>query len=231
VLYDAGPRFGDRFDSGEQIVTPLLRQLGVGRLDAFVISHRDNDHAGGMQSVIRNFEVNRVIASFGDLSADCSTPHAWSIDGINFEIFSAVDEEARSRRLVAGNDLSCVLLAFNREFGFLVTGDIEEFAESVLQDRNLPDVDVVTVPHHGSRTSSTPGFINHVQPSLAIVSAGFQNRFNHPDPLVLTRYRQRYIKVLNTAEHGAISLLLGRGGILKLELTRSERRRFWHRKP
>jgi competence protein ComEC len=231
VLYDAGPRFGQRFDSGEQIVTPLLRQLGVSRLEAFIVSHGDNDHAGGMQSIIRNFEVNREISSFGGLSADCSTPHAWSVDGVNFEIFSLVDEEVRNTREVSGNDRSCVLMAFNGDYGFLITGDIEEFAESVLQDRNLPDIDVISVPHHGSRTSSTPGFINHVHPRLAIVSAGFHNRFNHPDPLVLRRYRQRHIKVLNTAEQGAISLLLGRGGIMKMELTRSTRRRFWHRKP
>jgi len=231
VLYDAGPRFGERFDSGEQIVTPLLRQLGVRRLDAFVVSHGDNDHAGGMQSIIRNFEVNREISSFGGLSADCSTPHTWSVDGVKFEIFSLVDEEVRNRRVVTGNDRSCILLAFTGDYGFLVTGDIEEFAESVLQDRNLPDIDVITVPHHGSKTSSTPGFINHIQPRLAIVSAGFHNRFNHPDPLVLRRYRQRYIKVLNTAEQGAISILLGRGGIMEVELTRPTRRRFWHRKP
>ncbi len=241
VLYDAGPRFGDRFDTGEQIITPLLRQLGVRHLDAFVVSHGDNDHAGGMQAVIRNFEINREYSSFnwaplvgnrsGKRNRDCHLPHSWRVDGINFEIFNLVGDETEDGVATSENDRSCMLLVFTEDFAVLMTGDIEAPAESILRDRLLPDIDVISVPHHGSRTSSTPGFINHLQPRLAIVSAGFRNRFNHPEPAVLRRYRQRHVRVLNTAEQGAISLWLGKGGILKIELTRPLYRRFWHRKP
>lgn len=239
VLYDAGPRFGDRFDTGEQVVTPLLRQMGVRRLDAFVVSHGDNDHAGGMQAINRNFEIDRKISSrdvepfagdpAGGKVEDCSSPRSWSSDGINFEVFSLVGVEERSDVAGKENDRSCLLLAYTAEFAVMITGDIEEFAESRLQNRVIPNLDVISIPHHGSRTSSSPGLINHLQPDLAVVSAGFNNRFHHPDPAVLRRYLQRHIRVLNTAEQGAITISLGRGGVNKIELTRTSRRRFWHR--
>ena len=221
MLYDAGPKFGNRFDSGDQIITPLLRQFGVDKLHTLVISHGDNDHAGGMQSILRNLDVDRVVSSVSGSLQNCESDINWSVDGIAFEIFGLQGG--------SGNNSSCLLLAHTPDYGVLLTGDIEKIAEDVLLERDLPEIHVISVPHHGSRTSSNPGFINHVHPRLAIVSAGLHNRFNHPAPTVLRRYEKRHVRVLNTAEEGAITLWLGGNGIEQIERARIIARRFWHR--
>lgn len=223
LLYDAGPKFGDRFDAGEQIVTPLLRQFGVDRLHTLVISHGDSDHAGGMQAILRNLSVGRVVSSIPGTGQNCESDIKWSMDGVRFEIFSL--------QVGHGNNSSCLLLAHTADYGVLITGDIEKSAEDRLRARALPEIHVISVPHHGSRTSSSPGFINHLLPRLAIVSAGFRNRFHHPQEAVLRRYGKRHVQVLNTAEEGAITVWLGKNGIERVERTRSESRRFWHRRP
>jgi competence protein ComEC len=221
LLYDAGPRFGDRFDSGEQIITPLLRQFGVNRLHSLIISHGDNDHAGGMQAILRNFDVGRVVSSVPGSEQNCESDREWSVDGVSFQIFGLPGG--------SGNNSSCMLLAYTADYGVLITGDIEKTAEDSLLKRELPGIHVISVPHHGSRTSSSPGFINHISPELAIVSAGVNNRFNHPEPAVLRRYEKRHVRVLNTAGEGAITIWLGKAGIERIERTRQKARRFWHR--
>ena len=143
------------------------------------------------------------------------------MDGVTFKIFSL--------QTGTGNNSSCLLLAHTQDYGVLITGDIEKNAEDALLGRELPQIHVISVPHHGSRTSSSPGFINHVRPQLAIVSAGFNNRFNHPEAAVLRRYEKRHVRVLNTAEEGAVTLWLGENGIERIERTRIDARRFWHR--
>ncbi len=221
LLYDTGPKFGDRFDSGEQILTPLLRKYGLRKLDAFIVSHGDNDHAGGMNSILRNFDIDRFVSSVSERAQPCDSPINWSADGVRFEIFRL--------QVGGGNNSSCLLLAHTTKFGVLITGDIEEVAEGLLHEKILPEIQVISVPHHGSKTSSSPGFINHLMPSLAIVSAGFRNRFSHPEQAVLKRYEKRHVRVLNTADEGAIRIWLGENGIQRVERTRLEGRRFWHR--
>ncbi len=233
-LYDTGPRFGDRFDAGERIVAPLLHRLDVDRLNTMVISHGDNDHAGGMNALIKNFPIDTIVAPAFVGSAfnnyhRCDLPRIQEIDGVKFTLFSASDGVKQD------NDMSCLLLVRTDRWGLLLTGDIEAAAESNLQ--NLLGVsvdgggmlDVVSVPHHGSRTSSTIGFVNMVQTDMAIISSAFQNRFGHPDPEVVKRYQRRNVRLLNTAESGGISIWLGEGGIRKVALTRVAERRFWHR--
>ncbi len=231
-LYDAGPRFGSRFDSGERIVSPLLHRLGVDRLNAMIISHGDNDHAGGMNAMIKNFPIDNIVAPTFEKYRRCDVPVTWEIDDIKFTLFSA------SGGTLQGNDTSCLLLVTSDQWGILLTGDIEARAEGNLQkilgkriqgDAHKEALDVISVPHHGSRTSSTIGFVNLVQVNTAVISSAFQNRFSHPDPEVVKRYRRRNVRVLNTANEGAISIWLGEGGIRKIALTRELERRFWHR--
>jgi competence protein ComEC len=123
-----------------------------------------------------------------------------------------------------------VLLVAAGRHQLLLTGDIEVAAERDLLRRHaLSTVDVVVVPHHGSLTSSSTAFVQQLSPSVAIVSAGFANRWGLPKEAVLDRWVSAGSTILNTAEAGAVSVsLCAEGGIRKLRSDRDERRRFWH---
>jgi competence protein ComEC len=227
LLYDAGPKFGNRFDSGEQTVTPFLRHQGVRYLNTLIVSHADNDHAGGAGAIQRNFDPSRVFFSGNTLEGNepssCDYGSVWYEDSIRFEAFTLQGSD------LTGNDHSCLLLVSGTGFAILLTGDIELLAENALRKKQLPEMTVISVPHHGSKTSSSPGFVNHVKTDIAVVSAGYLNRFGHPDAGVLRRYRVRQVKVFNTASEGAVSILLGKMGVKRIEVARQIEKRFWHR--
>ena len=129
----------------------------------------------------------------------CKQGKQWQLDQVRFTVLLG-DVGAND------NNQSCVLLVEANNFALLLPGDIEAFSENLLMQREMPFIDIMLAPHHGSLSSSTPGFLNHVSPDLVIVSAGYQNRFHHPHPRVLARYRARDIKILNTATSGAITI-------------------------
>lgn len=212
MLYDAGPAFGAS-DAGERTVVPALRALNVSSSDQIVISHHARDHMGGLPSVLAAYPHTPVIS--GEPlpridSTPCQDGANWQWDGVDFATYQAT---------VGGpgdNNRSCVLRIQSAEGSLLLTGDIEVGAEQALVDAHSDDhalkSDVLYVPHHGSTTSSSPSFLDAVQPAVAVVSAGAFNAFGHPNPAVLARYRQRQIPVFNTAVHGAIEVQSGRVG-------------------
>lgn len=226
LLYDAGPRFGD-FDLGERVVLPSLRQLGVARLDLMLLSHADSDHAGGAEAVARGMGIGRVLSGeAGQLptplrAESCVDDGEWQWDGVRFRTWrwSAAQE---------GNQASCVLKVEAEGESLLLTGDIDQRAEQALIDlgRALRS-DWLQVPHHGSRSSSSATFLDAVAPRGALISRGWHNPFGHPHPGVLARYRERDIELYDSAEHGAIRLLLGSGEGVS---TWRERPRFWREK-
>ena len=113
-----------------------------------------------------------------------------------------------------------------------MSGDIEKQAERhLLRDRKLSPVTLLVIPHHGSRTSSTPAFIDALQPAHAIVTAGYLNRYGFPKPDVVARYKQRNAAVWVTGDEGAIMFEVGNEGIYPRLLYRREAGKYWHRKP
>lgn len=177
---------------------------------------------GGASAIRRNFDVKRVITSRHGIAPDSELCHSelrWEKDDLTFTLFSAVD-------ITGGNNSSCLLHISGSGIDVLLTGDIEAASEVQLPALALPEMDLVSAPHHGSASSSTPAFLNMVRPRLTIVSAGHKNRFHHPDPLVLMRYRQRNSRILNTAEHGSISVYFTNR--LIVTRAREERPRIWY---
>lgn len=224
VLYDAGPRFGERFDAGAQIVVPTVRRSGASHIDAFVVSHPDMDHAGGADAVLTNLPTYRVYSSERRPPPGaiyCNRDVSWVLDGVHFRMIRLDRPEGKT------NNRSCVVLVTSETFSMLLPGDIERSVEMNLIDKIPTNIDVMLAPHHGSGTSSSPGLLNHVMADTIIVSAGYRNRFNHPDPAVKRRYAARNAKVLSTAEEGAITIRLRRG---KMEIVsaRKRYRRYWH---
>jgi competence protein ComEC len=222
LVYDTGPSWSAESDSGSRIVVPYLRGEGLRRLDGLVVSHADDDHAGGAWSIAQSRAPPWLLSP---LAADdplhaafaysrlCRAGQSWTWDGVRFEVLHPADaahDEARRRE----NDRSCVLRVAAGTGTALLTGDIEQRSEAELLARDRAGVraDVLLVPHHGSKTSSTPPFLEAVAPQVALVSVGYRNRFRHPNEAVMLRYAARGIPVRRTDAEGALRIVLGASG-------------------
>jgi len=234
LLFDAGPAFSADADSGNRIIAPYLRAMGVRRLDAMVISHADKDHEGGAASVLAALPVALLKTSLPfehALSAQpvphevCRDGDAWDWDGVRFEMLHP-GAAPLSRKT---NDLSCVLRVTAGGKAMLLTSDIEAVSEAALLDRHRDRLSatVMTAPHHGSKTSSTPGFIDAVAARDVIFPVGYRNRFGHPKEDVVERYRQSGARLHRTDADGAVGVRLSAADI-GFRHERAERRRYWH---
>ena len=229
LLYDAGPAWAADADSGSRVVVPAMRGAGLERLDLLVLSHEDSDHIGGALSVLESLEVEAMASSLetghplrGLVAGPrrCVAGEAWEWDGVRFEFLTPAWSGAVKR-----NDLSCVLRIAAQGGAMLLTGDIERAAEKALLSSAVKS-DVMLVPHHGSRTSSTPEFIAAVAPRWAIVAAGYRNRFGHPNGEVLQRYRSAGAQVARTDLNGAVTVVLNDSS-LEIISERARRGRYW----
>lgn len=206
MVYDTGARYPSGFDLGDAAVLPAIHALGITRLDMLVISHGDNDHVGGAEAVVDAFPQARRLA--GEPArmpvpmAQCVAGQSWEWDRVRFRILSpGPDGGGRD------NDSSCVLLVEGRGGRLLLTGDISSKVEpAVVAALDAGPPPVLLVPHHGSKTSSSAAFIAALRPSLALVSAGWRNRFGHPRPEVVARYADAGVPLFNTAEQGALEV-------------------------
>lgn len=219
LLYDAGPAFEDGFDAGASIVAPFLLRQGVRDVDTLVVSHGDNDHAGGAAAVRRLLRVRREIGGDGE---PCRAGTQWEWDGVRFAL---LHPDAASWR---DNDGSCVLRV-QGPFSVLLPGDVEAEAEAHLAGPSLR-ADVLVAPHHGSRTSSTPAFVAAVRPEVVVYSAGWRNPFRHPRPEVVARYAALGARQFVTGASGAL-VLSPTGDGIDVRAHRREAARFWNAPP
>ncbi|SFP90153.1 competence protein ComEC [Geopseudomonas sagittaria] len=226
ALYDAGPA-SRSFDSGEKVVLPTLRGLGVRQLDLLLLSHADQDHAGGAAALLAGLPVTRLLS--GEAPAlqlsrpaeACRDGERWQWDGVQFTTW--VWSTATN-----ANDASCVLLVEAQGERLLLTGDIGVAGERHLLDsgRDL-HADWLLAAHHGSRSSSSAAFVAAVAPRAVLFSRGWLNSFGHPHPSVVARYRAAGARLHDTAGEGALRIRLGRHGALAGERGES---RFWREK-
>ena len=211
LVYDAGPRFSSENDAGQRVLVPLLRALGE-RVDTLVLSHRDTDHTGGAAAVLATQPQARLLSSLESdhplqalrAAQRCELGQRWDWDGVVFEVLhpQAPDYEARPK----SNAMSCVLRITNGVHTALLVGDIEQAQEARLLNRpEALKADLLLVPHHGSKTSSSAAFLDAVAPRFALVQAGYRNRFGHPASSVMERYRERQIQVVDSPRCGAIT--------------------------
>ena len=156
----------------------------------------------------------------------CRSGVEWEWDGVRFALLHPAPGDPVSRKV---NDLSCVLRVAAGDRSMLLTGDIERASEALLVARAAQRLrsNVLLVPHHGSRTSSSTEFLAAVRPELAVVPAGYRNRFGHPNAEVLERYAALQTKVLRTDRDGAITVRFGASG-LSIDPERQRARRYWH---
>jgi len=237
LLYDAGPAYGPQTDSGNRIIVPYLRASGVRVLTGMIVTHADNDHSGGANSVAQAMAPEWLLTSMAAdhpamaLAASASRCEAgarWRWDGVDFELLHpAPDNYAREK--FRGNDRSCVLKITAGDASVLLAADVEQKSEREML-ASVPDklrAQILLVPHHGSRTSSSPEFVARVNPDVALVAAGFRNRFGHPKEDVLDRYRALGTRIYRTDLDGALLIEIG-GEAAKVQRYRALHRRYWH---
>jgi len=228
LLYDTGPAYRSAGSAASSVVLPHLQYRGIRALDRLVVSHADLDHAGGVSDVLAALPVRYVLAGEplpGVHATACRAGQHWSYNGILFRVLHPGNTVN-----LQGNNSSCVLLVQAGAYRVLLSGDIEQEAErDLLLGGRLPAVDAILVPHHGSRTSSTLAFANHLQPSIAIVSSGHGNHWGLPKSDVVTRWQDLGAEVMNTAITGAIELrLCADSGLRVIRRYRLDKRRIWH---
>lgn len=247
LLYDTGANLSPDFNVGAAVVVPVLRALGIGSLDAVVVSHGDNDHAGGLTGVQSNIEIGSLISnvrfSAGNLSAErCRDTGVWVWDDVEFRFLQS------GANYTSENNSSCVLQIRHAMGRVLLPGDIEREAEAQLTRRYGAELssELLLAPHHGSLSSSSYAFIKHVEPEYVVFSTGYRNSFGHPHERVLERYGEFDSKILTTTEAGMISFRFGerssdeagevisnreeaRGGpIVHISEYRKQNSRYWH---
>lgn len=217
VLVDGGGAPEGGADPGERDVVPLLRDLGVTRLEAVFVSHPHPDHVLGLRAVGASFPIGRLFGNGRAPAGDAAealgslaepTPlrpgDVWERAGVRFELLGGADGTLEE------NDASLVLLVRHGGTAFLFPGDVEEAGEAVAVAAGGLSSDVVKVAHHGSRRSSTAPFVDAVRPRFAVVTYGRGNRFGFPHPEALERWRGAGAEIVGTAEQAARFLSDGR---------------------
>lgn len=236
LLYDAGPRYSSDSDSGSRVIAPYLRAVGISRLDGMVISHDDSDHSGGALSVLQEVPTSWFASSLPithDILQNAPNPRPcfagqhWEWDGVSFDMLHPVPGMPDSNNK-HDNERSCVLKVSSVFGSLLLTGDIGRASEQALVD-TLPEklkADVLVAPHHGSKSSSSTEFVGQVNPGVVIFTSGYRNRFGHPNPEVVARYRTLGSLGYRSDQHGAMRMAFDENGI-SVDAWRKTRQRYW----
>jgi len=230
MLVDAGGLPGGNYirgarpgiDVGEDVVSAFLWSRGLKRLDVVALTHAHEDHYGGLASVLRNFQVGELwlghdadSIGYRALLAEAHTLHvpivhrirgeSFDWDGVHLGVLWPADDAPVK---TASNDDSLVMRLEDGQQTMLLTGDIENRSERALaKDGDPLSADFLKVPHHGSKTSSTQGFLDAVHPRLAVISVGEDNGFGQPNAEVLDRIQQEGARLYRTDRDGAVTAL------------------------
>lgn len=235
LVFDTGAKYFGGGSAADQVLKPYLRRRGIQHIDWVFVSHGDNDHAGGLSDLTAEFSVGRLL--LGEPQRSTGMNGAQCLRGQVFRMGAAMitvlhpDEEWLAAKIRTSNDQSCVVELRIGEHRLLLTGDIEAAAERhLVGESDLEPATIVIVPHHGSQTSSSSGFVDRVAGNLAIAATAFDNRWGFPKPLVVDRWQAAGSRFLNTGESGAIGATLCAGEpLIDIREERQEQRRFWHR--
>ncbi len=226
LVYDTGTAW-EKSSYAEQVITPYLVRTGVSVVDYFIVSHFDNDHAGGWKSIIDRWKPQHFITSqFGHSDDVCVKGKIWQWHDLTLEALWP-------QRIVtrAYNPHSCVIKVTHKltNQSVLIPGDVEAVAEWMLvREPEKLNSTVVIVPHHGSKTSSLPAFVKATNLELAIASTAYKGRWNLPSSDVVKRYLRQGAVWLDTGTSGQTSINFYTDGY-QVEQLRQGKRQAWYR--
>ena len=224
MVIDGGGFTSQTFDSGRAIVAPFLWQKKIGQVDTLVLSHPNLDHYGGLEFLAEHFGVTsfwfnadkrsksqrfkRLMTTLErngvEIRPLCSGSHDQEINSVRIQIL----HPPCSQTGLDTNDASLVLRLSHGDVDILFSGDVETAGERILLSTSAQLAsEILKVPHHGSRSSSTLPFLEAVSPQVAIASLGHHNRFRFPAPEVVDRYERQGVALLRTDQAGTITVL------------------------
>ncbi len=226
LLFDTGAAYPSGFNMGDSVINPYLKSKQIKSLDKIIISHGDNDHIGGLDSVLMEFNTDEILSSVPNKikhnAKTCSSIESWNWDNVIFEMLNINNS-------FIGNNGSCVLKISTNKHSILLSADIEKKAErhlvETIGDRLRSDI--LIAPHHGSKTSSSDKFLQKVRPKFVIISSGYKNRFKHPAKIVMDRYKVNNISTINTNCAGQIDVYLDNS--IKINKYRKDYARYYMR--
>jgi competence protein ComEC len=232
LVYDTGDKFSDQFDIGRDLVAQQILRDGYRKINTLIISHGDSDHAGGMEGLLSVLPAGRLLSGEREgvgsrVLETCQAGQHWQVDGVIFQVLSPAAASFPRKR----NNRSCVIKVSGKQHSLLLSGDIYNDQERWLLDNVPLEVlrsDVLLVPHHGSKSSSSDAFIDGVSPTIALASVGYQSRYGHPHDVVVERYRQRNIHLFRTDHSGAL-ILSSVNHFEEIQHARWQSGRYWHR--
>jgi competence protein ComEC len=244
LLVDTGPRYVSGEDAGARVVAPTLWHQGINRLDGLVLTHDDMDHTGGAVSLLQSHRPDWLLTSLAGVpmsslgaigqsvrrvrpdALTCRAGQTWAWDGVRFDVLHPPAHHYANAGY-SDNNRGCVIRVQTARFSALLAADIERLAEMNLSERGvLQPADVLIAPHHGSHSSSTPEFLAAVRSHWIVIPVGHRNRYGHPHPEVLARYRASRAVLARTDRDGAVTLRL-EGEKIALERARETERRYW----
>lgn len=233
LLFDTGPGSSSGWTAAETVLLPHLRGEGIQRLDALIVSHEDQDHAAGIETVLAAVPVDQAYSSFpvqqeGRGWQRCQAGQRWVKAGLEFR-FLHPDATSLARFGQAGdrpNARSCVLEVSGPYHRLVFTGDIGQQEERTLLAAGIEPADVVVAAHHGSRSSSSSAWVRQMQAKIVLVQAGYRNRYGHPHPMVVSRWQASGAWVYRSDQHGAVRLHSSASG-LRLVSRRQGQPRYW----
>ena len=229
MILDGGGFFKSSLDVGKMVVAPFLWNQGIGHIDYLAATHSDQDHISGLESLVDLFSIGHFLDGFpglGDSRIENLGQKTLARNAVRVELQPGVPltlgevrivslhpspqfirQTAKKTKNKVGNELSMVLRLDYRDFSMLFTGDIGESTEEYLIQRSLPlKATYLKSPHHGSRFSNSPAFIQAVQPQAVIFSSGYLNWMHHPHPEVVERYQAAGTKIWRTDLNGSIHI-------------------------
>ena len=231
ILIDGGGSSNSDFDVGKSTLIPYILDRGFTKIDIVIISHFDQDHVGAILTLLQELRVGRVYISKQAENSENYEKFLKIISEKNIKVYEVMagnkihieknlylDILWPTENLISTNALNNNAMVFNlhyKKFSMLFTGDIEETSEKEIlklysKNKDLLKANILKVAHHGSKTSSTSEFINVVNPKIAVIGVGKNNKFGHPNENVLERLKQLGCKVFRTDLGGEISIEVNR---------------------
>ncbi len=236
IVIDGGGSIDPKFDPGEQILAPFLWRRGIRHIELIVLSHPHPDHANGLGYLAEHFPVDmiwtngqeteqpgtvRLLKAAHDRGIPLREPTRLQLDGVTLTPLAPLaGTHVETDAALSENDNSLVVSVAYGNRRILFAGDVEAEGEAQVAARPC-SADILKVPHHGSKTSSSDGFVSAVHPRYAIISAGADNRWGFPHAQALEAYAREGAEVLRTDELGAITATVDRSGRLSMSWVRS----------
>ena len=209
ILIDTGGNIN--YDISKNILIPYFKSVGIKKIDYLVLTHGDYDHMGEAINLVENFKVEKVIFNCGPYN-DLEQELIKVLDKKKIKYYSCIKELnidnnklyfLQTKEYDNENDNSNVIYSELNVYKFMFMGDASVTTEKEIMNKyNLPDIDVLKVGHHGSKTSSSKGFINVINPKYSIISVGKNNRYGHPNKEVLENLSKS--KIYRTDQDGSI---------------------------